>query len=72
MLDTILPRNEAVWDRAIRVVAGLALLSLIFWGPKTWWGLVGVVPLLTGAVGSCPIYTLCGFGTCPAKGTPAA
>ena len=60
-------RNEANWDRAIRVVAGLALLSLVFVGPKTLWGLVGLVPLATGLVGWCPAYTIFGINTCPAR-----
>lgn len=57
--------NEASWDRAVRVVLGLVLLSLIFIGPKTWLGLIGIVPLLTGAVGFCPLYKLLGMSTCP-------
>lgn len=64
MLKTLLPRNEAMWDRVLRVVLGLVVLSLIFWGPKSLWGLVGLVPLLTGLGGSCPVYTLAGVGTC--------
>ena len=64
MLETLLPRNEAMWDRVLRVVLGLAGLSLIFWGPKSLWGLVGLLPLVTGLVGSCPAYTLLGVGTC--------
>jgi len=62
--------NEATWDRALRVVLGLALLSLTLWGPKTLWGLVGLVPLATGLVGTCPLYSLFGVGTCAR--TPAA
>lgn len=64
-----MPRNEAMWDRAMRVVLGIAVLSLTFWGPKSMWGLVGLLPLLTGLVGSCPMYTLLGVGTCAPKGT---
>ncbi|MBI4820624.1 MAG: DUF2892 domain-containing protein [Deltaproteobacteria bacterium] len=60
----MLVKNEATPDRIARVVAGLALLSLMVVGPKTMWGLVGLVPLLTGALGSCPLYTLFGVGTC--------
>ena len=58
-------RNEASWDRILRVVGGLVVLSLIFLGPKTWWGLIGAVPLLTGLVGYCPLYQLFGFSSCP-------
>lgn len=55
--------NEGTIDRVIRVVLGLALLSLIFVGPHTWFGLVGLVPLVTGVVGFCPIYRLFGLRT---------
>ncbi|MDP3277151.1 MAG: DUF2892 domain-containing protein [Deltaproteobacteria bacterium] len=57
--------NEASWDRIVRVVLGLALLSLTVVGPHTWWGLVGLVPLLTGLVGFCPLYRVFGMSTCP-------
>lgn len=67
MMEKIFPNNEHVVDRAIRVVLGLALLSLVFVGPHTLWGLVGIVPLLTGAVGSCPLYRLFGISTCRAR-----
>ncbi|MFZ4807302.1 MAG: YgaP family membrane protein [Hyphomicrobiaceae bacterium] len=59
--------NVGTVDRALRIIAGLALLSLVFVGPKTMWGLVGVVPLLTAFVGFCPAYTLLGIRTCPAR-----
>lgn len=58
-------RNEGTLDRALRVVVGLVLLSLVFIGPKTAWGLIGVVPLLTGALGYCPLYQVLGLNTCP-------
>lgn len=67
MSSKLLPRNEHVLDRAVRVVVGLGLLSLVFVGPQTLWGLLGIVPLATGALGSCPLYTLLGIGTCPVK-----
>ncbi len=67
MLEKILPRNESSLDRGIRVAFGLALVSLTFVGPQTPWGLVGLVPLLTGAVGTCPLYTLFGLSTCRAR-----
>lgn len=59
--------NEGTLDRALRVVAGLALLSLTVTGPQTMWGLVGLVPLATGLVGFCPLYRIFGISTCPAK-----
>jgi fatty acid desaturase len=67
MLQKILPNNESTLDRALRVTMGLAALSLVFFGPQTAWGWLGLVPLLTGALGSCPLYTLFGFSTCPMK-----
>ena len=55
--------NVGNTDRIIRVVIGLALLSLIFVGPHTWWGLIGVVPLATAGIGFCPLYRLLGVST---------
>ena len=62
------PTNEHPMERAGRVVVGLLLLSLLAVGPVPGWGLiglVGIVPLATGAMGSCPIYTVLGFSTAP-------
>ena len=58
--------NEAVADRILRSVVGVGLLSLTFVGPHTPWGLLGLVPLLTGLVGFCPLYRMLGVSTCPA------
>jgi hypothetical protein len=60
-------KNVGGADRAIRIIAGLVLLSLVFVGPKTLWGLVGLVPLLTGLIGWCPPYSLFGISTCGPK-----
>lgn len=57
--------NEGKVDRIFRVVVGLGLLSLVFIGPQTMWGLVGLIPLLTGAIGFCPLYKVVGLSTCP-------
>ena len=54
-------------DRILRIVVGLALISLVFVGPQTPWGWVGLVPLLTALVGFCPAYTLLGLRTCPVR-----
>ena len=54
-------------DRILRVIVGLILISLVFIGPKTMWGWIGVVPLLTGLFRFCPAYTLLGLNTCPMK-----
>lgn len=61
-------KNEGTVDRVLRVVAGLVLISLVFVGPQTAWGWIGVVPLVTGAIGSCPVYSLFGINTCGLKG----
>lgn len=72
MIEKLLPRNEHTVDRAIRVVLGLGLLALAITGRLTPWGWLGVVPLLTGLIGSCPLYTLLGVGTCPIETKPRA
>ncbi len=63
MSERILPANVGTIDRVVRVVLGLGLLSLTVVGPATPWGLLGIVPLLTAAVGSCPLYTALGLST---------
>ncbi len=55
--------NEGTVDRAVRVAVGVALLAMVFVGPQTWLGWFGVVPLVTGLVGFCPLYRLLGFRT---------
>ena len=57
-------KNEGTIDRALRVVVGLAVLSLVFVGPQTAWGWVGLVPLATGLIGFCPLYSILGINTC--------
>lgn len=59
--------NMGVIDRALRVIVGLILISLVFVGPQTPFGWIGVVPLLTAFIGWCPAYTLLGIRTCPAS-----
>ena len=56
--------NMGTVDRAIRAVVGLVLISLVFIGPQTLWGWVGVIPLATAAVGFCPAYSPLGLSTC--------
>lgn len=50
-------------DRVLRIVVGLVLVSLVFVGPQTVWGWLGVVPLVTAFIGWCPAYTLLGINT---------
>ncbi len=56
--------NVGSIDRILRIVVGIVLIALVFIGPKTPWGWVGLVPLLTGLFSTCPIYSLLGFKTC--------
>lgn len=62
-----MPRNEGTLDRALRIILGLILLSLVFIGPQSPWGLIGLVPLATGLMGYCPLYQMIGLSTCPLK-----
>ena len=54
-------------DRILRIVVGLALIALVFVGPQTPWGWIGLIPLATGLLRTCPLYSLIGLSTCPAK-----
>ena len=61
--------NVGTADRMFRVVLGLALLSLIVL-LKTdlrWFGLIGLVPLVTGLASWCPLYAMLGLNSCPAS-----
>ena len=51
-------------DRALRIIVGLVLLSLVFVGPKTMWGLIGIIPIITGLPRRCPVYSPFGISTC--------
>jgi hypothetical protein len=58
--------NVGGFDRVLRIVAGLILLTFaaVYQGEERWFGLIGVVPLLTGMFRFCPAYTLLGVTTC--------
>lgn len=60
-------KNEGKIDRILRVVVGLALISIVFVGPQTMWGLIGIIPLATGLLGTCPVYSILGVNTCATK-----
>ena len=70
-------RNIGNIERAIRAAAGLILISLVYFGPATPWGWLGLIPLATAIVGWCPPYALLGINTCRSgrdktAGPPAA
>lgn len=56
--------NEGMLDRSLRVTAGLVLIGLAATDTIGIWGYIGVVPLLTGSVGLCPLYSLLGINSC--------
>jgi len=57
--------NVGTMDRTFRILLGLVLIAMVFFGPQTAWGWVGLVPLLTGLFKTCPIYSLFGINSCP-------
>lgn len=59
-------KNVGSIDRGARIIGGLILLSLVFVGPQTPWGWIGIIPLATAAIGWCPAYSIFGIRTCPA------
>jgi hypothetical protein len=64
-------KNVGTVDRAIRIIVGLALIAGYFvnsGGAYSWLYLLGIIPLVTGLIGSCPPYALLGINTCKAKG----
>ena len=60
-------RNSGIVDRVLRIALGFALISQVIMEPlgPAVWGWVGIIPLITGLIGWCPLYTLLGFRTCP-------
>jgi hypothetical protein len=58
-------KNVGSIDKTIRIVAGLALIALAIMEVGTPWTWIGVLPLITGLMGSCPAYSLFGVNTCP-------
>lgn len=59
--------NEGTADRVFRAIVGIGLLSIVFVGPKTPWGWLGIVPLATSLMGWCPLYSVLGINTCGVK-----
>ncbi|MNY80051.1 hypothetical protein D3C86_2209410 [compost metagenome] len=60
-------KNVGGIDRILRILVGVALIAAAAMGSIGVWGYIGVVPLLTGLMGWCPVYTLLGLNTCPMK-----
>jgi hypothetical protein len=58
--------NEGTIDRVVRVIAGLGILSLVFVGPQSALGYLGLIPLTTGLIGFCPLYKVLGLSTAAA------
>jgi hypothetical protein len=52
-------------DRVLRAILGIVLIALVFVGPQTNWGWIGVIPLATAFLRFCPFYPLIGVNTCP-------
>ena len=69
MNNKLLPTNVHNLERILRVIIGLGALALVFVGPQTPFGLLGLIPLATGLIGSFPLYTVFGFSTCSLKHT---
>jgi len=56
--------NVGTIDRGLRIAVGVILLALVFIGPQTLWGLLGIIPLATGLMRWCPAYSLLGMNSC--------
>lgn len=56
-------QNLGSTDRMLRAALGIAAFSLVYVGPHTPWGYLGLVPLITAAIGYCPLYALLGIST---------
>jgi hypothetical protein len=59
--------NIGTVDRALRALLGVVAVSLVVTGPRSAWGFVGVVLLVTAAVGFCPLYAMLGLTTRPRR-----
>ncbi len=59
--------NMGSIDRSVRIIVGLVLVGLALTGSVGWWGWLGVVPIVTGALGNCPLYSIIGVNTCGTK-----
>jgi hypothetical protein len=63
-------KNVGSVDRMLRILVGVVLIALFFLYPGAWWryyALIGIVPLATGLLSTCPLYSILGVSTCPVK-----
>lgn len=60
----MLSTNAGTLDRGLRAILGLGLIAIVFVGPQTPWGWLGLIPLGTALIGWCPLYALLGINTC--------
>ena len=67
MHTRLLPPNIGTTDRLLRFALGVVLLSLVFVGPESAWGYLGLIPIATALIGSCPLYTAFGLSTRPLR-----
>lgn len=66
-MASLLKKNEHPIERLARIALGAGLILAAITGAVGAWGYIGAVPLVTGLVGSCPLYTALGISTCPVK-----
>jgi len=59
-------KNVGAADRIIRIIIGGVLIALVYVGPRTPWGWLGIIPVVTAVVSWCPLYRVLGLRTCKA------
>ena len=57
-------KNVGGADKVVRIILGIVLIALVFVGPQTPWGWIGIIPLATGLINFCPLYKIIGLNTC--------
>jgi hypothetical protein len=57
--------NMGAVDKTVRITVGVVLIALTLMGSIGVWGWIGLVPLITGLLGHCPVYAVLGLDTCP-------
>lgn len=62
--------NIGMGERVLRIIVGIIVISLVFWGPKSAWGWLGLLPLLTGLSGYCPLYAVLKINNCKKPENP--